>query len=318
MLEMMKQIIVVNIAMILLSGCTETSQQDVIREDSDIVTGPIAYAAYTGVYQGYSLVFDERFDVFNNNIWKKGDGAVGSEAICRFQPQGVKVADGLLTLLVQKEPIAAGWSEDHQQEKGPYEFSCGEVRTQINKKIRYGRIEARMKAPQRAVASGYISSLFTYTNEGEPREWEEIDVELEGGRPDKFQVNLIYGKGVWDWPSTRKWGAWEDKIDIAPADEWRVYAIQWTPTEITWFVDGVWAKTLDAKMLDCQPACIGSQVYPTPIPDNLTKLMMNFWIPNDGIEAVFGGPKKDNVYPMKAQYDWLRIYQLDAHPLTKW
>ncbi|MFT5278299.1 MAG: endo-1,3-1,4-beta-glycanase ExoK, partial [Granulosicoccus sp.] len=32
----------------------------------------------------------------------------------------------------------------------------------------------------------------------------------------------------------------------------------------------------------------------------------------------FGGVKKDNVYPMRAQYDWIRIYEMDAHPFTQW
>jgi hypothetical protein len=80
-----------------------------------------------------------------------------------------------------------------------------------------------MRAPNRETASGYISSLFAYTNKGEPREWEEIDIELEGGRPDKFQANLIYGKGLWDWSPTRQWRAWVDKIETTPADEWRVF-----------------------------------------------------------------------------------------------
>ena len=65
------------------------------------------------------------------------------------------------------------------------------------------------RTPARASASGYISSLFTYTNTGTPREWEEIDIELEGGRPDKFQANLIYGLDAASWTQTRDWGAWE-------------------------------------------------------------------------------------------------------------
>lgn len=299
---------------VIMSACTQAPLDD----QGKLESLPIAYSGYTGIYENYSLVLDERFDQFNTDIWQKGDGAVGSEAVCRFQPQGIEIIEGILNLIVKQETIAPGWSKDHQQEKGPYEFSCGEVRTREDKKIRYGRIETRVKAPSRNVASGYISSLFTYTNEGEPREWEEIDVELEGGRPDKFQANLIYGKGVWDWPATRRWGAWEDKIDIAPADDWRVYALEWTPTQIKWFVDGVLTKTLKQEDLDCQPECVPPQIYATPIPDNNTLLMMNFWIPNDEIEAEFGGVKKDNVYPMVAQYDWIRIYQLDSHPFTQW
>ena len=288
---------------------------EVVANNSSL---PTAYPGYTGVYSGYTLKLDERFNSFNTAIWKKGDGAVGGESICRFQPQGVQVVNGNLELVVRKEYVPGSYSYDHQAEKGAYNYSCGEMRTIPSKRIKYGRIETRMKAPSRSVATGYISSLFTYKHEGSPREWEEIDVELEGGRPDKFQANLIYGVNVVDWNGTRQWGAWEHKIDIAPADQWRVYAIEWTPTGIKWFVDGVLVKTLNQDWIDCNPSCVPPQVTYTPIPNDLTELMMNFWIPNDLVQNNFGGNKYGNVYPMVTQYDWVRIYQLNTHPLTNW
>lgn len=303
------------IIMLLLSGCVRGPSDPSPYNMNNL---PTAYVGYTGSYRGFSLILDERFDSFDQQIWEIGDGAVGGESACRFQPQGVQVNNGLLNLIIRQEAIAPGWSDDHQMDKSAYQFSCGEVRTAEQKKIRYGRFETRMKAPAREVASGYISSLFTYTNEGEPREWEEIDIELEGGRPDKFQANLIYGKNTWQWWATREWGAWEDKINIAPVDEWRVYAIEWLPTEINWFVDGVLTKSLKQAVLDCDPSCIPPQIYPTPIPDNLSQLMMNFWIPKDAIQNDFGGNKKRNIYPMTTQYDWIRFYQLDSQPFTQW
>lgn len=279
---------------------------------------PVAYTGYTGVYSGFTLKLDERFDSLNTQIWKKGDGAVGSESMCRFHPDGVQVTNGNLELQVRNQYVAGSWSYDHNAEKPPYNYACGELRTQANKRIKYGRIEARIKAPARTVAKGYISSLFTYVHEGSPREWEEIDIEMEGSRPDKFQANLIYGVNVADWWSTRQWGAWEHKIDITPADQWRVYAIEWTPTGMKWFVDGTLVKTLNQDWMDCNPACVAPQVMYTPVPDNLTDLMMNFWIPNDAIQNDFGGNKAGNVYPMTTQYDWVRIYQLDTHPMNNW
>jgi beta-glucanase (GH16 family) len=144
-----------------------------------------AYPGYTGEYPGFTLLLDDRFDRFEEDVWKKGDGAVGAEAACRFQDQGVQVVDGLLELVVRREDVKLGWSEDHQQTKNAYQYSCGEMRTRPERRIRYGRVETRMRAPHRQVASGYISSLFTYTNEtnGAGRaEWEEIDIELEGKR----------------------------------------------------------------------------------------------------------------------------------------
>jgi beta-glucanase (GH16 family) len=278
----------------------------------------ISYPGYTGSYPGYTLKLDERFNNLNTQIWKKGDGAVGSESMCRFTPNGVQVVNGNLELVVRNEFVQGSYSFDHQAEKPPYNFSCGELRTVPAKRIKYGRIEARIKAPARATASGYISSLFTYYHDGSPRIWEEIDVELEGGRPDMFQANYIYGENVPDWWSTGRWGRWEHKINIAPADQWRVYAIEWTPTGMRWFVDGVLVKTLNQDWMDCNPSCVAPQVSYTPVPRYLTDLMVNFWIPNDSIQNDFGGNKYRNVYPMTAQYDWVRIYSLDSNPLTNW
>jgi len=277
-----------------------------------------AYPGYSGEYNGYTLVHDERFDDFNNDVWARGDGAVGGESMCRFTANGVQVNNGILDLKVAREYVAPSWSENHQSWKGAYDYSCGELRTVPQKRIRFGRIETRMKAPARANASGYISSLFTYRHEGQPREWEEIDIELEGGRPDKFQANLIYGLNAQDWNSTRQWGAWEDKITVGPVDSWRVFAIEWTPEALRWFIDGELVKTLSQTDIDCNPNCQWPQVFATPIPDDLTEIMMNFWIPNDSIQNDFGGNKYRNQYPMTTQYDWIRIYELDSHPLSNW
>ncbi len=285
----------------------------------------LSYPSYTGEYQGFSLVLDERFDEFNPKIWSTGDGAVGGESVCRFQPQGVQIVDGILELVIREEAIASSWSEDHQQQKGDYNYSCGELRTFLSNEVRYGRIETRMKAPSRTTGSGYISSLFTYVNDYDInapdvgiQEWEEIDVELEGGRPDKFQANLIYGRNTWQWWRTREYGAWEDKITIGPVDEWRVFAIEWVPDAIRWYVDGKLVKTLLQTDIDCQPECIGQQKVATPIPDNPSKIIMNFWIPHDNIQNTFGGNKALNQYPMKTQYDWFRYYQLDSEPVGEW
>ncbi|MEM9572822.1 MAG: family 16 glycosylhydrolase [Pseudomonadota bacterium] len=279
-----------------------------------------SYPGFTGVYEGFTLVVDERFDGFDAAVWRRGDGAVGTESMCRFQDQGVVVEDGKLKLIVTQEHVPASFSEDHQEEKLAYDYSCGELRTVDDRKYHYGRLEARMRAPAREAASGYISSLFTFRFAPDPTsdnssaiEWEEIDVELEGGRPDKFQANLIYGMDAESWLETRQFGAWEDKIETGPVDAWRVFAIEWLPDSIRWFVDGELVKTLSADDMDCDPACLPPQERPTPIPNNPTTIMMNTWIPNDQIQDAFGGNKERNQYPLISEYDWFRFYQWDGN-----
>jgi len=319
----MKRLCTLFFASALLNVGCSTDSHDAVA-DLTIGAGlPEAYPDYTGVYDGFTLLIDERFNSFDETIWSKGDGAVGTESMCRFQDQGVAVEEGKLKLIVRQEDIPAGFSHDHQKEKLAYAYSCGELRTAETRKFLYGRIEARMKGPARETASGYISSLFTYKNENDlssktpdMREWEEIDVELEGGQPDKFQANLIYGRDTESWLETRQYGAWEEKIDTGPVDDWRVYAIEWLPDSIRWYVDGNLVKTLLATELDCDPACLPPQKFATPIPDNATTIMMNTWIPNDEIQDAFGGNKINNQYPLVAEYDWFRYYQWDQSPAS--
>lgn len=304
-------VLTLTLSTLLLTSCA------VVADSATVTKAEFeTYTTYTGEYEGFSLVLDDRFDTLDDAVWRAGDGAVGGESICRFQDDGLSVENGKLKLVVKRQAVAPGWSNDHAQEKGPYDFVCGELRTQDKLEFHYGRIEARMKAPDREIASGYISSLFTYrfdkdeaSDAPDSIEWEEIDVELEGGRPDKFQANLIYGKDTWEWWRTRTYGAWEDKIDVGPVDEWRVFAVEWLPGSIRWFVDGELVKTLLASDIDCQPECKPPQEKPTPIPNNPTTIFMNFWIPNDQIQEYFGGNKARNQYPMTTEYDWFRYYE---------
>ena len=38
----------------------------------------LAYPGYTGEYPGFTLVLDDRFDSFDAEVWRRGDGAVGT------------------------------------------------------------------------------------------------------------------------------------------------------------------------------------------------------------------------------------------------
>jgi endo-1,3-1,4-beta-glycanase ExoK len=94
-----KQSTCVYIVLIILSGCVQGTFEAEQRNVEDL---PNAYAGYKGIYSDFTLILDERFDVFDEQIWEVGDGAVGGEAACRFQHQGVQVKDGLLNLIIRQ------------------------------------------------------------------------------------------------------------------------------------------------------------------------------------------------------------------------
>lgn len=289
--------------LLLLLGCNQNSEAG---SQSDL---PIAYEGYTGEYPDFTLVLDDRFDE-KTSFWEFGDGTF-SENDCRFTPNGVKYENGKMALIITEEHVPASYSKSNKEMEKERNFSSGEIRSK--EPILFGRLEARIKNPPAETASGYISSLFTYVNEkSDGFKWREIDIEMEGLRPSKFQANYIYGEGTWQWWRTRLWGAYEDKIEIGTQDEWRVFAIEWTDSRISWFVNGVLVKELTNKDLDANPPTtpegLEVQQYPAFIPKIAQRIMMNFWIPNDLVQDTFGGNKKDNVYPMKTEYDWFRYY----------
>lgn len=291
----------------LIAGLVASAALVSCSSNNPTSNSPEAYQGYTGEYDNFTLVLDERFDGFDSNVWERGDGAVGHEADCRFQPQGVEIKDGVMALTVRQEPIAEGFSHDHQLQKRAYDYSCGEIRTV--EKFKYGRIEARFKTPS-TPTSGFISSLFTYDRDDGM--WREIDIELEGGRPGSMQSNLIFADGASDpdfgWSQTRAWGAWESLHPMTKAtSEWTVYAIEWTPDYMAWFMDGVEVRRLTNDDLDNQPYK-APQVNKTWVPETDTKIMMNFWIPTPQVGPHFGGETSGNQYPMTAEYDWFRYY----------
>ena len=284
---------------------------DVTIDNSDVPPPPgpvVSYPGYTGQYSNFTLSVDERFDgsTLNSATWRSGDGTF-PENNCRFQPQGARALGGNLELIVRNEHVPSSFSVDQNQIKDARDYSCGELRMQ--NKIHYGRIEGRFRTPTSG-ATGFITSLFTYDNAD--HEWRELDIELEGGRPGSMSSNFIFGNNAdewfYEWQATRTWGAWEALHPTPrPTSQWIVYAMEWTPDYVAWFMDGVEVRRLTNNDVDGNPM-VPPQIAPAWIPRKPTTVMMNFWIPTPAVMHGFGGDTGGNVYPMVAQYDWFRYY----------
>ena len=109
-------------------------------------------------------------------------------------------------------------------------FRGSEVKSQET--FQYGRFETRMKAQN---ALGTVQSFFLYWDgpNWQENQWNEIDIEIVPTTyPQGFSRNLIYGDG-----QSKK----EDQGGLAYKSgglaDWHVYALEWTPTRVSWFVD---------------------------------------------------------------------------------
>ncbi|MFC7290030.1 family 16 glycosylhydrolase [Hirschia litorea] len=137
----------------------------------------------------------------------------------------------------------------------------------------YGRYETIMTS---APGSGIVTGFFTHTNDYFKDPHDEIDIEFLGKDTQSVQFN-IYRDG-------REMGGHTIKLPYDASEEFHLYAFEWTPTEVRWFIDDKLMFTATDRDFD--------------IPDAPQRLMMQIWTGNifewhgkarfaDGASAVF-------------------------------
>lgn len=141
----------------------------------------------------------------------------------------------------------------------------------------YGRFEVRYKA---SAGDGHVSTFFTYNDIDPTQSWNEIDIEIHGRYTDDVQITTITPRQMIHL--RHQW------VPFNPHVGFHVYAIEWTPEYVAWFVDG-------------------QEVYRQTEPHVLTlrrpqKIMMNIWNPayHDWV-----GPWSDSILPRFAYYDYV-------------
>ncbi len=128
----------------------------------------------------------------------------------------------------------------------------------------YGRYETVMVA---APGSGIVSGFFTHTNSYFKDPHDEIDIEFLGKEPKMVQFN-IYRDG-------KNFGGKKIKLPFDTTEEFHLYAFEWTPTEVKWFIDDELVFEMTDREFD--------------IPDAPQRLMAQVWTGN--IYEWHGKPK---------------------------
>lgn len=158
---------------------------------------------------------------------------------------------------------------------------------------KYGRFEARIKIPR---GQGVWSAFWLLGNDIDAAGWAqcgEIDVMENIGREPSTVHGTIHGPG---YSGANAVGApFNMANDEKFADDFHVYATEWTENKINFYVDGALYKTITPKNL---PA--GKQwVYDHPF----------FVILNLAIGGDWGGaPNDTTVFPQTMLVDYVRVY----------
>ncbi|MCK9279690.1 MAG: family 16 glycosylhydrolase [Melioribacteraceae bacterium] len=156
-------------------------------------------------------------------------------------------------------------------------YWSGEVRTFDS--ILYGRIEIRMRT---AEASGVTTTLFTYNTKSST--YNEIDIEVMGFRNTEAEFT--------SFTPDQKGVNHRQVLNFNPHSAFHIYAIEWTPTYVSWWVDGFEIYRDSAERI---------QTLNLP-----QAIMMNFWIPNS---VEWAGAFSPSALPLYAYYDWIKYYE---------
>jgi endo-1,3-1,4-beta-glycanase ExoK len=181
---------------------------------------------------GFELLFRDDFEELDATRWELMTHSWDSN-LALFSAESVSVGDGLMTLRLLDAP--PGTTDDTGATKT---FLGAEVRSKAT--VEYGRVRARAKFSDR---SAVVSALVTIYTPWPADNWNELDIEHLGFKPDHVQFNtMVYtGEPVTPPASTSVTPTqFPEMADLgfdASAD-FHEYEIEWTPAYVRFAVDG--------------------------------------------------------------------------------
>src|SRR6266545_2512915 len=244
--------------------------------------------------------FNQAIDLRADPIWTYSDGGL-PEGNVRFVAGNISFSGGKLVITATKQTVAGSFSYAENGMVFTKPLASGEFRTKFNN-FRYGRYEARLKAPNQN--GNFINTMFAFRTP-KYQDWREIDVEVTGDKPGSLTTNVIWGNNQQAWspgieepanqyPSGA--GAMPLPAGFNNRTAFHTYAFEWTAGVVRWYIDDVLVRV---KMNGVGPNSL-------PVPEKSAKIMMNLWIfPSNG----FGGDPSLNTYPMTTEYEWFRFYK---------
>jgi beta-glucanase (GH16 family) len=241
-------------------------------------------------------VIEEGNGFYSDDQWVEGWGN-GELQYYSTDEEHVRIADGMLILQAHKEQYEGMAGEEIRT----FNYTSGKVLTRTKASWQYGRFEIRAQFPS---GKGLWPAIWMLPEEEYYGSWAasgEIDiVEGWGSTPYKVAGTIHYG-GVWPG-NTHSGSHYFFPESATDTSEFHVYAIEWVPGEIRWYVDDVLYQTKDRWYSE-------SIDYPAPF-DRPFYLIMNL-----AVGGHFdGNPISSTPFPAEMVIDYVRVYELDEYP----
>lgn len=278
--------------------------------------GPTAAFAQTGEWK---QVWAEEFDgdKLDQTRWTPaadcGGGGNDERQCYDASPDTVSVKDGVLRLTVVKRKTR-GLANPWAGPTGPMktgDYASGKIVTQGKASWRYGRIEARARVPGGQgvwPAIWMMPELSTYG--GWPRSG-EIDIletvnlgapcdTCEGGRENRVFGTIHFAA---DAAGAHRQAGGNTTMPASP-DGFHVYAVEWTPEAIAWFVDGREYARVTQRDWKREDAEAGPAPFDRPF-----HLILNLAFGGRWPESVNAKGVDEAALPATMEVDWVRVSQ---------
>lgn len=179
--------------------------------------------------QTYNLVWQDEFDlgylssdwVIETGIGPGGDGW-GNGELQYYRAENVKVANGRLAITAKLEGY------------GGKSYTSGRIKTQGRRSWKYGKIEARLSMPK---FQGIWPAFWTLGESISSNAWPncgEIDIVEHINTGDE-----IFGTVHWSDANGNYATYHQTKVVPTSITDFHNYSVEWSPSVIKWFVDGV-------------------------------------------------------------------------------
>ncbi|MGL4550149.1 MAG: glycoside hydrolase family 16 protein [Gemmataceae bacterium] len=240
---------------------------------------------------------------YDAKVWISGWGNGELQYYTR-EPENASVRDGRLVLRAVKESLNG----------------CGYTSAKLKTLKRdgtalfaptYGRIEVRAKLP---TGQGVWPAIWMLPQDEKYGGWAssgEIDIlEARGQKPNEVLGTLHFGSR---WPANAEASATYKLPAGGTIADWHVYALEWEPGEIRWYVDDKlaatqsswWSSSKSEAGKGARPAK-ESDLNPWPAPfDRPFYLILNLAVGGKFV----GNPDRSTPFPAEMLVEYVRAYE---------
>lgn len=255
-----------------------------------------ASAAPTPVQGGsYTLVWEDNFDgtTLNSANWSPmiGNGCPnlcgwGNNELQYYRAENATVGGGLLTITARQENF------------GGSQYTSARLRSLNKADFTYGRFEMRAKLP---AGQGLWPAFWLLPSDSVYGVWAasgEMDVMEAVGQTTNRVLGTIHFGGT--FPNNTFSGGNYTLPSGNFTDEFHTFAMEWEPTMIRWYVDGVLYSTKTSWWSTGAP-------FPAPFNERF-HMLLNLAVGGN----LPGSPNQSTPFPAKYEIDYVRVFQQDV------